>query len=235
MEISLRQAARCVDAPEEFSVLRDFFGFLTDDPAAVGTLSVRDQIEANRGKHINLDLILVAPSEIPRSARRWVDHGIDGVRRIFRNVGIGVARVRPHIIPLDEAQGFDVITSKSEAKKLTRKFRGSSDDAMDVFIVPEYNVTSKGKVKAGICSIPGCNKNLYSFNGCVIGIRNLTGSMTDGRIARLMAHELGHGLRLAHRDTDGNLMQAGGSGTDLTVQQGRRMRRDCFVRDGCNF
>jgi hypothetical protein len=105
---------------------------------------------------------------------------------------------------------------------------------MDVFIVPEYNVTAKGTVKTGICNMAGCDKDLYAFNGCVIGMRNLNGTMADARIVRLLSHELGHGLRLTHRDTDGNLMQPGGPGSDLTVQQGNRMRRDCFVRDGCN-
>jgi hypothetical protein len=40
-------------------------------------------------------------------------------------------------------------------------------------------------------------------------------------------------LRLAHRDTDGNLMQPGGFGTDLTRQQMNRMLRDCFVQGPC--
>jgi len=235
MDISLRDVARCVDAPEEFSVKHHVFGFLTTMPQSVGTLSVRDQIDALRGKHIHLDLILVAPEDISESARGWIDHGITGVREIFRAVGIGVGRVRLHEIPKAEAGGFDIITEKSEAKKLTRKYRGSSDDAMDVFIVPEYNVTSGDEIKIGICNMAGCDKDLYVFNGYVIGMRNLTGSMANAAITRLLAHELGHGLRLIHRDTDGNLMQPGGGGTDLTVQQGNRMRRDCFVQDGCGF
>jgi hypothetical protein len=234
VDISLRDVARCFDAPEEFSVLRHVFGFLTGEPRAMGTLSLRDQIDAIRGQHINLDIILVAPSNISHNSRRWIDHGIIGVREIFRPVGIGVGRIRYHEIPLEDAGGFDVITSKSEAKKLTRKFRGSSDDAMDVFIVPEYNVTVKGAVKVGICNMAGCDKDLYAFNGCVIGMRNLSGTMADPRISRVLAHELAHGLRLIHRDTAGNLMQPGTGGTDLTVQQGNRMRRDCFVRDGCS-
>lgn len=53
------------------------------------------------------------------------------------------------------------------------------------------------------------------------------------RIRRLLAHELGHGLRLIHRDSDDNLMQQGGLGRELTERQKRRMLRDCFVQEGC--
>jgi hypothetical protein len=246
MHLSLREIAQCVDAPEEFSMMRDFFGFSTGDPINVGTISVREQIEAVRGKHIHLDFILVAPSDISHTDRRWLDHGINGTRVILKAVGIGIGRIRYYAIPKENADGYDVITSKWEAKELTRRYRGPNDDAMDIFIVPQYNViTRRGKVKTGICNIMGCEKDLYAFNGCVIGMRNLSGTITHPvlqtattlfyAITLLLAHELGHGLNLIHRDIDGNLMQTGkGKGVDLTSQQGRRMRRDCFVHDGCS-
>ena len=62
---------------------------------------------------------------------------------------------------------FDIAKQGSctkQAKKLTRRYRGSNDDAMDVFFVRDYQY----KNKAGFCNIPGCNKDLYVVNGCVV-------------------------------------------------------------------
>ena len=236
MDISLRNVLACVDAPDDdSSVLRHLFGFLDGKPVGLGTISVRDQIEALRGAHIHLEVMLVVREDFAGNDLRDLAFGIQDARAILGQVGIGIGRVRYHDIDREEADGAEVITSKGEAKRLTRRFRGSSDDAMDVFMVPEYNVVSGGENKAGICAMIGCNKNLYAFNGCVIGFRNNTGSVTGPQMGRLLAHELGHGLGRIHRDISGNLMESGGTGTDLTVSQGRGMRRDCFVQDGCNI
>lgn len=236
MDVSLRQALNCVDAPEDdVSVLRHFFGFLDGRPAGLGTVSVRDQIEALRGEHIHLDVILVVPDDFAANDLGDLAFGIQGARDILGQVSIGIGRVRYHEITREQADGAEVITSKREAKRLTRRFRGSSDDAMDVFMVPEYNVVSGGENKAGICAIPTCFKNHYVFNGCVIGFRNNDGPITGPQMPRLLAHELGHGLGRIHRNISGNLMESSGTGTSLTEGQGRRMRRDCFVQDGCNI
>jgi hypothetical protein len=237
MEVSVRNAAECIGLAGEFSVFRDFFGFLAGRPTGLGTISLREQIDALRSKHVHLDVILVAPEDISAAGRRDLSFGIHTARDVLGQVGIGIGRVSYFIIPKAEADGFDVITKKREAKKLTRKYRGPNDDAMDLFVVPEYNVISGGENKAGICAIPGCNKNLYAFNGCVIGMRNLTspGGVGGVRFTRLIAHELTHGLGRIHRNISSNLMEKGGVGTNLTIGQGRRMRRDCFVQDGCNI
>lgn len=236
MHVSLREVLSCIDMPtEEASVQRHLFGFLDDLPTGFGPISVMQQIEALRGAHIHLDIILVVPEDFANSDLRDLAFGIQGARDILGQVGIGIGRVRYHEITRDEADGAEVITSKSEAKRLTRRFRGSSDDAMDVFMVPEYNVVSGGDNKAGICAIPTCFKNHYVFNGCVIGFRNNNGPVTGPPMPRLLAHELGHGLGRIHRNISGNLMESGGVGTSLTEGQGRRMRRDCFMQDGCDI
>lgn len=236
MDISLRDVLACVDAPgENASVLRHLFGFLDGRPIGLGTVSVRDQIEALEGDHLHLDIILVVPDDFAGNDLQDLAFGIQGARGILGQVGIGIGRVRYHEITRDEADGAEVITSKREAKRLTRRFRGSSDDAMDVFMVPQYNVVSGGENKAGICAVPTCFKNHYVFNGCVIGFSNNGGPVTGPQMPRLLAHELGHGLGRIHRNISGNLMESGGTGTSLTVSQGNGMRRDCFIQDGCNF
>ncbi|MEM1045479.1 MAG: hypothetical protein AAGL24_04990 [Pseudomonadota bacterium] len=234
--VSLRDVLSCIDAPADAqSVLRHLFGFSDGRPPGIGVVSVHDQIRALRGKHIHLDVILVVPEDFADNDLRDIAFGIQGARGILGQVGIGIGRVRYHTVTRGEADGADVIESKEEAKRLTRRFRGSSDDAMDVFFVPEYNVTVLGDIKAGICAIPTCNKNVYAFNGCVIGMRNQSGPVDGPRMPRLLAHELGHAMGRIHRDISGNLMEQGGVGTDLTDRQGRRMRRDCFMQDGCDI
>ncbi len=236
MAVSLRQAIACIGGPDQpSSVLRDFFGFLEGRPVGLGTVSVRRQIEALRGRHIHLDVIVVVPEEFSTGDFLDLAFGIQDARDIYATVGLGIGRIRYHEIDRGQADGAEVVTSKSEAKRLTRRFRGSSDDAMDVFVVPEYNVVSGGSNKAGICAIIGCNKDLYAFNGCVIGIRNNTGPVSGPRMGQLLAHELGHGLGLAHKKPSDNLMNKEGTGTLLTSRQGRVMRRDCFVQDGCSI
>ncbi|MGC1307090.1 MAG: hypothetical protein WA885_07665 [Phormidesmis sp.] len=236
MDVSLRKALNCVDAPaDEASVLRHFFGFLDGRPVGLGTISVRDQLEALRGDHVHLDIMLVVPEDFVANDLLELAFGIQGARDILGQVGIGIGRVRYHEITRDQADGAEVITSKGEAKRLTRRFRGSSDDAMDVFMVPQYNVFSGGENKIGICSIPTCFKNHYVFNGCVIGFNNNNGPISAPKMPRLLAHELGHGLGRIHRNISGNLMESDGFGTSLTEGQGRRMRRDCFVQDGCDI
>ena len=221
---SLRQFAQsCLGISCGFSVARDFFGYRERVP---GASSVRLQLSLLRNPHIHLDVILVGADNFTSRQRRKVDSAVFGARQIFEQIPLGIGRVAHHHIDTADADGLDILTKKSDAKKLTRKFRGSHDDAIDLFFVRDYD--DDGSVGYG--NVPGCNKDLYAVNGCVVS----TGNNLDViRIRRTTAHELGHALRLIHRDDNDNLMQSGGGGTNLTEQQGNRMLRDCFVQRAC--
>ena len=221
---SLRAFAHsCLGLTGGFSITSDFFGYRERAP---GDLSVRLQLSLLRNPHIHLDVILVGADNFTGLQRRKVDRAVFDAREIFEQIPLGIGRVSHHHLNTADADGLDIITKKSDGKSLTRRFRGSHDDAIDVFFVRNYD--ADGKVGYG--NVPGCNKDLRVVNGCVIS----TGANRAlSQIGRTTAHELGHALRLTHRDDDDNLMLSGGSGTNLTGQQGRRMLRDCFVQRGC--
>jgi hypothetical protein len=221
---SLREFAQsCLGITGGFSVARDFFGYRENVP---GEISLRLQLSLLRNPHIHLDVILVGADNFTSLQRRKVDSAVFGARQIFEQIPLGIGRVSHHHLDTADADGLDQITKKEDGKKLTRRFRGAHDDAMDVFFVRNYD--NDGAV--GLCNIPGCNKNLYAFNGCVVSTGANLGII---RIRRTTAHELGHGLRLIHKDDDNNLMKPGGTGIDLTKRQKNRMLRDCFVQRSC--
>ena len=182
------------------------------------------------GPHIHLDIVLVG--ELTRLQREYIDEGIYGAREHFEQIPLGIGRVRYVVLDGDDGERFGTISSKSEAKKLTRRYRGPSDDAMDVFFVSTYAISGEGYDGLGLCNIMGCNKDLYAFNGCVIG---LDGDVNGPTLRTLLPHELGHGLRLGHHDDVHNLMFHLNAGLQrLTRRQKRRMLRDCFVQEGCS-
>jgi len=228
MATSLRKvASSCLDIEGGFSLGRDFFGYRHLRPEPI---SLRHQLALLRGPHIHLDIIIAGPGFFSTAQLKRIDHAIFGARKILSQVPLGIARIAYHEISDEEAIEYEVITKKRRAKQLTRRHRGSNDDAMDVFFVSEYSVSKRDGVLWGICNIAGCNKDLYAFNGCVLGTQLLIGDLA---IRNLTAHEIGHGLRLPHRNKDGNLMQPGLLGTALTTRQKKRMLRDCFVQEGC--
>ena len=228
--LSLRETAQCIGISGNFSLLRDFFGYQTVNFSSKDE-SLRTQLQLMQGKHINLDILLVGLESL-NSANTMdvIDSAISETRRIYEQVRIGVGRVEYYPISRQEAEGHDVITLFAEATTLASKFRGEHDDAIDLFIVREYLRQVAGKIYAGQCWIIRCSKR----QGCVMGMRTIDGPIGD--LGGLMAHELGHALNLRHRYADryrNNLMFINRSGTELTEEQGRTMRHDCFARNGC--
>jgi hypothetical protein len=222
--ISLRDFAQsCLGIGGGFSVTRDFFGYRQKRP---GDLSLRLQLSLLRNPHIHLDVILVGGDQFTTTQHEEVDCAVFGAREIFEQIPLGIGRITFHQIDVADADGLDIMTKKSEVKTLLRRYRGSNDDALDVFFPREYNADGK----AGYGNAPGCVKSTRVVNGCVVSTGPSIGCIV---IRRLMAHELGHALRLTHRDSSGNLMESGGFGSNLTGQQQRRMLRDCYVRKPC--
>lgn len=222
---SLRQAAQCLGLSGDVSVVHDFFGYLEGVPNGV-QLSLRGQIRALGGRHIHLDLIQVAVEQFTAADRRRIDAAVQRTREVFAQVDLGVGRVAHFQIPESEADGLETIDSHSQAKKLTRRYRGPHDDAIDVFFVREYNVgEDDGQSKIDL----SCNKDRRNYSGAVIGM----GGASGGLFPELLPHELGHGLGLKHVTNVDNLMHEVITDTNLAASQGAEMRSHCFARPGC--
>jgi hypothetical protein len=154
--ISLRQQAACIGVTGGFSVVRDLYGYRSEKPR---DLSLRLQLSLLRNPHVHLDVLLVGADQMLPGNRRLIDRALHGAREIFEQVPLGIGRVSYFVLNTDEADGFEILSDKAEAKRLTRRFRGPHDDALDVFFVLEYN--EPGKV--GLCNIMGCCKGPLRF------------------------------------------------------------------------
>lgn len=196
--------------------------------------SLRKQIRLIQGRHIHLDIIYVAFEQITKPLQEDFDHAVFLARETYAQVDLGIARVKFFGIPEAEANGYDAITKKREARKLTKEFSGPNGDAIDVFVVPNYAVTTGGEGKVGLCRIGlPKNKNLYVMSGCVMGARWFGIGIGHVMAGQVIAHEVGHGLKLKHSSTVGNLMFPTATGTALTASQGETMRDHRTVQDGC--
>jgi len=214
----------CLGLSGGFSVQRDFFGYRHKRP---GSLSLRLQLSLLRNPHIHLDVILVGGDAFSTDQHCRVDIAVFGARRIFEQIPLGIGRIAFHQIDVADADGLDTVTKKSELKTLMRRYRGSHDDALDVFFPRDYYDDDVG----GYGNAPGCNKDLYAVNGCAI---NTGESIKKNILPVVAAHEICHALRLLHRNTSGNLMHKDGDveNENLTAQQKKRLLRDCYVQSG---
>jgi len=229
---TLRELAACLNRSGTVSIVHDVLCYQMGLPDH-STTSLIGHIAALRGKHFNLDVILVGTEQFNDASLRHIDEALFRTREAYARVNLGVARV--DYFGMSEAPAGDLaeINSHFEAYELTAGFSGPNEDALDVFIVADYDVDDQ---EAGLAAVDvPCNKDLYLMTGAVLGKR-WTGIPLGGvTLGQVMAHEIGHLLGLDHVTNVGNLMFPTSSGTDLAPSQGEVVRGHCLVREGCDL
>jgi hypothetical protein len=252
--ISLRQCATCIGLGTRFSVLRDFFGF-RNKLAEIGLtyVSLKRQLGLVQTPHIHLDLIRVSDEPEDEFSRRAMDIAVQVARDIFAQVGLGIGRVTHSALSGQDGARYEFVDSQWEFRHLLKRFRGPTDDAVDVFFVTAIDYGAVGDRLGMAWLLPtACNKDLYHYDGCLVALTvdriPLTGVGLEPspEIGVTLAHELGHRLGLPHHSDQDNLMYhkvvnpyVTLVSPDVPVQgkltrgQGRDLKRRCMVRDGC--
>lgn len=221
--VSLKQMAECIDLdnPDNFSLVRQFLGYIQGLP---GEVSILSHVRLLQGNHIHINCIRVGSDQFTQDDQAEIDSAVYSMRNNYSQVNIGVGRVNHYVIPTADANGRENINSNSEAEALTNEWT-VDNDAYDVFFVLSYAGTTIGRSR-----VDGpCNKNAKGMNGSVVAIE---GSVKTTGV--VLAHEVGHYMGLGHVNDNTNLMfrnvVINGS---LTNSQGNNMRKHCFVKSGC--
>ena len=241
---SIKSIAQCmgIDTSGDFSVLGEFFGFRqrrvpTDpDSSVTASVSLLDQVKAMQGKHYHFNCIRVGfdlfTSASFSTAIDEIDYAVYKTRNIYAARSVGVGRVDHYFVDSADANGLHVITSSGDATDLTQDWT-VPNDGMDVFFV--FSIASSAGF-IGISNINGpCNKDAKGRNGLISDV--LRGK---DETARNVAHELGHYLKLSHRNDDaGNIMAQDSSASsirdsvELTSDQGSKVKTHCSIQSGC--
>lgn len=218
---SLRASAKCIGVTGSFSVLRDYFGYVS----VPGTLSTRTQIRRLKQKHVHMNLIRVGVESFTAADEQEIDAAVQFTRDAYATVKLGVGRVRRFFITTAEANGRDNIAGDGEAEALTDEWT-VDNNSMDIFFVLSYSGTT-----IGLSAVDGsCDKDAKGMDGSVVAIEG--SANTTGFV---LAHEAGHYLGLSHTPSaSGNLMfPSVPNGGNLTSSQGSNMRDHCFVWPAC--
>lgn len=249
---SIRQIAKCIGISGNISIVHDFYGF--SQPLSILTLlssstshflSLLTQVRLLQGRLIHLNLILTGIDPADTSKRTTIDNAVHRMRTTYAQANIGVGRIMYFELSSELANGYDIISSDSEAEDLTNEWT-VHNNGLDVFIV-NSSWTDSGSTHLGISPVTGpCNKDDNDgFSGSVI-------SLSGFQPWKTLAHELGHYLGLPHfPDIDAedvtdlsdfssmelsNLMFPGGDhlhGMELLEPQGMLMKTHCFALPGC--
>lgn len=255
---SLRQLMGCIGRTEDtFSVVQHFFGYrvrtATGDvlpyvprPLANPThpnftkVSVLEQVRLIQGEHFHLNVIRVGDELFTQDHYEKICDGIQIMRFIFGQFGLGVGRVLWWFIPEDEAGDLVSPVGNQQFTELTNGW-SAPEDGMDLFCCTVLTD------RAGRTGQPWANdwENYNAGHSC----NKDTNKHNSGSVARLndsreeigntFAHEIGHYFGLGHApdDVDTNFMHSsggvGGSATGTRTFQGDFMKRHCFIEDGC--
>jgi hypothetical protein len=230
------------------------FGGLRDSAALPGadsadpptTRSLRRHLETVSGQALDLTLFLVGHEPDfsgvvkPRHATN-IQYAVQVARDIYAQVDLGIRRLRCRRISVEEAGGLVDISSVFGSGRSSEKASGP-DGTIDVFFVQSMAMLAGRAPTNGPCfkheqppPVPP-DAQQADDGGCLVelaGTRHFTG------IA--VAHEVGHYLGLGHEHDERNLMCGGlnllgqprcdtsEAQTELTSEQGDRMKRHCAV------
>lgn len=243
---SVKDMINCIgaDTGGSISVLFHLFGFsrgrvpADPDTSVTAQVSLLDLMNSLQGKHIHLNIICVGIDNFTDNEIDKIDYAIYKMRKVYKQVSLGVGRVQHWDVTSEEADGKDDIGSEDEATELTHDWT-VDNDGLDFFMVDNI---SAGFI--GISNIDGpCDKDDKSRNGSIAEV-----NLSREELARTTAHEVGHYLGLEHphgddcpdNDADRNNLMSQSrcdiSTRDsvlLTSSQGSTMRSHCSVRDGC--
>lgn len=254
--LSVRDIARrCLGVTGDMSVNSQLYGYVfrDTDGSVFGTLgsndtlpgtgraterSLRRHLQTISGRATDLVVILVG-HENDFSGAVSVDqvtkaqYGIQVLRDIYAQRGVGVRRITWTRIPLADAGGYVNIKDRGEAQDLTDDWSGPAG-GVDVFLVQSIGDAGGWSNVKGPCD----KKSKFDLSGAVLqlsGSRRFTGV--------LMAHEVAHYLGLKHTNTLTNLMGAdtdndgigeiNSNSTGLTSSQGVTMLSHCSVKGAC--
>jgi Metallo-peptidase family M12B Reprolysin-like len=242
---SIRSLAQCINLgnPNDFRVVRDFFGYKTGVPKIIeyrivipiekpNELSLLQQVRRIKQRHIHLNLIRVGSEsftnndeQIPNDEQK-IDRAVQITREIYGHVSFGIGRVEHYFIRTADANGREYIDSDAQAMALTDEWT-VPNDALDIFLVLTYDGNVLGSAPKG----GSCNKNANGMTGCVVVMG------PPSRTGFVLGHEVGHYLGLPHFDDIANLMHDGYdpeiTGSGLTSGQRDVMRAHCFTDPGC--
>jgi len=220
---SIRDLARCINLgnPDDFRVVRDFFGYQTGAPE---DLSLLQQVRRIKRRHIHLNLIRVGIESFTNNDEQEIDAAVQATREFYDQVSLGIGRVERYFITTADANGQDNINNGADAEALTDKWT-VPNDALDIFFVLTYAGSTLGRSRRD----GPCDKNAKGMDGSVVAIEstvNLTGFV--------LGHEAGHYLGLEHVGDNTNLMfRSVPNGGNLTSGQGDDMRDHCFTDPSC--
>jgi hypothetical protein len=218
---SLRQRANCIGLPANFSVMRDFFGYMRQ-PA---DLSIATQVDRLGFKRININVIRVGSDQMTNADLLEIDSAVRDTRNMFATRQLAVGRVFHWTIPTAIANGAEHIGNDDEAVQLTDDWT-VPNSALDVFFVLTYAGTT-----IGLSAVDGpCDKDKYKhMTGSVVAIE---GSVNT--TAFVLAHEIGHYLSLPHVNNSTRLMNPTvPNGGAISSGEGTKMRGHCFVKNAC--
>lgn len=218
---SLRAFASCIGINGEFSVSRNFFGFMLGPPSAV---SVATQIQRLKGRHVHMNFIRVGSDQFTNADLSEIDSALQRTRDLYAPASLGIGRIEHYVITTADAAGAEHIGSDAEAEDLTDDWT-VPNSSLDIFFVLTYATAT-----IGLSRVDGpCDKNAKGMDGSVVAIEG--NAQTTGFV---LAHEAGHYLGLGHSSDGGNLMFGSvPNGGALTSGQGSNMRDHCFARSGC--
>ena len=112
---SLRDTAACIGVTGDFSVVRDFYGYLSKP----GDLSVLTQVSLLQGRYVDLNLIRVGIESFTPADEADIDNAVQYTRDHFEPVGLGVGRILRFFVTTADANGHDHIETDGEAEALT--------------------------------------------------------------------------------------------------------------------